>query len=1111
MGSAHPSGRQYTVCSGQRLGDSSRERRDAARRASRHSPATRPAWTPQRRRRHSLHVICEEALGAAGAAGATHRRQIIPRARLSRTSSGEDDRFLTYTHQYASRPSIAPVTNNQGNSDADDFHDVSLCDEVFPEVPPGFRDDSEVCSVASGLTDAGGRGGTRGDAVPGVCRRPAEPALDAAARRRRRAEQLTKALKAITDGGNCHGLTDSDQERMSEGDPSPRKLAEHKRQGTFSKRSLISFKTDAGSPEMGKDAHWKGIVAKKSTERKKFSRSSISSLETSKHLENVQERRSSILKLTVAADNLYNRFQQSSGVSLECNINGSSDQELGSKTKRQKSAVCDKPSCFIQSCTTKVQNRPESTYKDTCHSRKVRGSGTATCKSCVLTGQTDDDKLRRNKVFCNESLTKYKNSSTCKLSNFHLNKASALSPNECLSADGSGNKTLCHINQDDPLIDNGRNSFVSEQISKDNKGSENLPTVDVDTSDLQQLIKNHSSCSESKISSKEPHNPYLQENINPTNYSKLQTHCKSSTVKKDSNSKNEIVKTKGEEKNGFETMSEKNCHKKPKVFEKFSTHKKDEGFCGLLQYLHENKRGLSEILARNNVIIEPLQEGSTSTQEAPIKSADSSLVPKTDESDKSCRITGATVKYAARNTEKAVSGSTNSLPKQHSQRPVLRRHFFYNPTRTNRELVDEELPEPDKVKITRQLFENSTAATDPFVQDGGGHQDKMNGPSSVSGYVVLQSGGKSGRNCRAPNSCFGGKGQTRVENCSESLEDLSSCADVKQSCVSLDGSMSAQNNPEAKMEERRSSVVDQEDLEEGVRYVTPEVLEKIRACGTSVTYYGGHIISRSRGSLTSPMTTAIMDEIRQGGDSDGPGFVLKFRLVKSNSCGSRIELAGADEAERSAREQKSNPGMLQEGSSSCPKAVEPPPKTEALSAAKNRTSPLCVNSLDNAGNTDTIPNNRYESQTFKLPGDNFSTSDCQESHHMQNTSKSHTSKTFIEGFGRAKTYVDLINKPVIKNYTFNDMEFEEFEVLDGNIVIKSHATNEVENQNTMDNVASPTPAEKTNLDVEKSSDIQLSEDFETNRSIKDNCKGSGHVVPMTTWANHKYASTAITH
>lgn len=63
--------------------------------------------------------------------------------------------------------------------------------------------------------------------------------------------------------------------------------------------------------------------------------------------------------------------------------------------------------------------------------------------------------------------------------------------------------------------------------------------------------------------------------------------------------------------------------------------------------------------------------------------------------------------------------------------------------------------------------------------------------------------------------------------------------------------------------------------------VSQDVLQKIRECGISVTYYGGKVVQSHNGPLVSPAPPV---SLRQD--------CLKFRLVKSNSCDSRLELAG---------------------------------------------------------------------------------------------------------------------------------------------------------------------------------------------------------------------------
>lgn len=69
-------------------------------------------------------------------------------------------------------------------------------------------------------------------------------------------------------------------------------------------------------------------------------------------------------------------------------------------------------------------------------------------------------------------------------------------------------------------------------------------------------------------------------------------------------------------------------------------------------------------------------------------------------------------------------------------------------------------------------------------------------------------------------------------------------------------------------------------------YVSPDVLKKIRECGTSVTYYGGKVVNSSNGPLISPVVENRFKCV------DGSNDYVKFRLIKSNSCDSRFELTG---------------------------------------------------------------------------------------------------------------------------------------------------------------------------------------------------------------------------
>jgi hypothetical protein len=79
-------------------------------------------------------------------------------------------------------------------------------------------------------------------------------------------------------------------------------------------------------------------------------------------------------------------------------------------------------------------------------------------------------------------------------------------------------------------------------------------------------------------------------------------------------------------------------------------------------------------------------------------------------------------------------------------------------------------------------------------------------------------------------------------------------------------------------------------------YVSQDVLKKIRECGTSVTYYGGKVVNTYNGPLICPMVCKKSKVLQKSLD------YVKFRLVKSNSCDSRLELTGRVENNRNKYE-----------------------------------------------------------------------------------------------------------------------------------------------------------------------------------------------------------------
>lgn len=256
---------------------------------------------------------------------------------------------------------------------------------------------------------------------------------------------------------------------------------------------------------------------------------------------------------------------------------------------------------------------------------------------------------------------------------------------------------------------------------------------------------------------------------------------------------------------------------KSDLFQKkiFAKCEMESQFDGLMQYLQDYS--FQELLIDNNiVIIEPIR----------------TKIPH--ESSKACQ--------APHNVTPLVHKSSETISTH--QNSGLRRHFFYHPIRVNKEVNDDELPNPDTVKQVRQFFEtrfkrprqNETIKELSSLEDGDPDKDRCSDTMSGS-----------------------------QENLYDSL-----------------GS-------------------DQQ-------YVSEDVLEKIREYGTSITYYGGRVLNKRNGQPS--LTKAIMDEIKGYEERDyeckcrkeanketNGGEVyqgLKFKLLKSNSCSSRLELVGTN-------------------------------------------------------------------------------------------------------------------------------------------------------------------------------------------------------------------------
>lgn len=263
---------------------------------------------------------------------------------------------------------------------------------------------------------------------------------------------------------------------------------------------------------------------------------------------------------------------------------------------------------------------------------------------------------------------------------------------------------------------------------------------------------------------------------------------------------------------------------KSDLFQKkiFANCEKESQFDGLMQYLQDYS--FQELLIDNNiVIIEPIR----------------SKIPH--EASKACK--------ASHNVTSLLHKSSETISA--NQNTGLRRHFFYHPIRVNKEVNDDELPNPDTVKQVRQFFETRF---------------------------------------KRPRQSETIKESSNQEN---GDPDKDRCSDTT-------------NNSEMGSQENLYDSLGSELCCEQ-QYVSEDVLEKIRECGTSITYYGGRVLNEHSGQPS--LTKAIMDEIKgyeerdheckcnkeASKETNGEVYQgLKFKLLKSNSCSSRLELVGTN-------------------------------------------------------------------------------------------------------------------------------------------------------------------------------------------------------------------------
>ncbi|KAH9634237.1 hypothetical protein HF086_012699 [Spodoptera exigua] len=391
-----------------------------------------------------------------------------------------------------------------------------------------------------------------------------------------------------------------------------------------------------------------------------------------------------------------------------------------------------------------------------------------------------------------------------------------------------------------------------------------------------------------------------------------------------------LIKAKGYEKGCDDFDHVRYKVMKSELFKNsmIANYRKEAQFDGLLQYLQDYS--FQELLVNNNiVIIEPVR---TKIEPSPRKNTDTCKIPPT---------------LLKKNDSNA---NLSDKPKN-----AVRRHFFYHPIRVNKEIIEEELPNPDTVKKVRNLFEDTLKMKSPMTHDPPLVNENLGLTRRATSYRSLNEESKGTKNGGRKkiirqltiDTNFGNKKWDNASLSSGvSSGDLSSNNEYETDGLSPYSQKNLKDNAYSSSEEYLCDSMNQDFCCES-QYVSPDILKKIRECGTSITYYGGKVLTSKTGSTVSPMTKAIMEEIKslqkkkncsrdcyscqtkcrgdkcsclvadkhkqmlsekqnsntslnvvnQNQDKRAesfPGF--KFKLVKSNSCSSRLELTGTDDS-----------------------------------------------------------------------------------------------------------------------------------------------------------------------------------------------------------------------
>lgn len=549
-------------------------------------------------------------------------------------------------------------------------------------------------------------------------------------------------------------------------------------------------------------------------------------------------------------------------------------------------------------------------------------------------------------------------------------------------------------------------------------------------------------------------------------------------------------------------------------------------FDGLLQYLQDYRHGLRELLVNNNVvIIEPVRQSK-------VRLEDRKYSARKSTSESTCRITGATIKNP--NGTSNISTASNTLPRQQkSQQPVLRRHFFYHPIRANRELVDEELPDPDKVRHAREMFERTLKMKTPAGQAFSNVNDAVtnksinrNQPTKIIGiqksegrnankvkrkYLTVDTvfrhnvlhkrwtdSGSLSSGVSSDLSCY----ETDLESPSSRGETFSRNSSHKEEPTDA---FSSDDNEYA--DDRYSKHCYLEDADEG-HYVPPEVMEKIRACGTTVTYYGGQVISASNGPLRSPMTLAIMDEIQKSKTCTKKGkgiriiqddyLGVKFRLVKSNSCGSRLELAGTEDDEKCDAEDWN---VTEEQSAE---------EDHDLTSKQETPKETCEITHETSESKQGDEKSEVESKMQEHRHTDFvksSTIECLDSvfsriNEGRSIFRNTTNDTFLRGGPPKMCFSPEKAKLIEKgSHVFDEMEFEEFEIAEDslNVIEDNHSDSDknikkLEQPHVQENHSGSKEINDTTKPSPEQTEVTVNASQNTTPKTNED-------VQMTTWAS----------